>query len=569
MAMRQFNLVTDPWIKVIRAADYRSEEVSLQTLFQQSSDYLRLAGETQSQDLAIMRLLLAILHTVYSRFDATGEPYEWLTIDLESLQVAEAVEQDDYEPDDLFETWDALHQLGHFSAIVIEYLARYQDRFDFFGERPFYQATQSEYDVLVPEKKKVATGSGTVAIRQINRTISESGNSPALFAPRSDAGKDTLGMAELVRWVITYQNYTGVTDKTKIVAQENFSNDSGWLYRLSPVFAVGDTLFDTLLLNLILVQNEDAPYAVERPVWERPNAQRYVQDRERELQPDNLAALYTSWSRVLFLQWGDDRLENIFSAGVPPFSADNAFLEPMTTWRWIKKEQVYRPHRKAMTSVSKAMWRNFGEYVDLHDDSKRRQPGVVTWLQTLKARKSLPGETQITLATVALISDGNATSQAPAAEVADVMRVNADVLFDSMGAQYWPKRIEDAIESTDTAAKFYWIFVSTIAKLRNISGSTFAAAEQEKFYQDLTIPFDNWLRTLSINDDRDAKIGQWNAQVKKIVLSRAKGFMTSATPRDMAGLTDENGNETNIFIAYRQLLGRVSEQLGDRKGEVK
>lgn len=222
-----------------------------------------------------------------------------------------------------------------------------------------------------------------------------------------------------------------------------------------------------------------------------------------------------------------------------------------------------------MTSVSKAMWRNFGEYVDLHDDSKRRQPGVVTWLQTLKARKSLPGETQITLATVALISDGNATSQAPAAEVADVMRVNADVLFDSMGAQYWPKRIEDAIESTDTVAKFYWIFVSTIAKLRNISGSTFAAAEQEKFYQDLTIPFDNWLRTLSINDDRDAKIGQWNAQVKKIVLSRAKGFMTSATPRDMAGLTDENGNETNIFIAYRQLLGRVSEQLGDRKGEVK
>lgn len=48
MATRQFNLVTDPWIKVIRAADYRSEEVSLQTLFQQSSDYLRLAGETQS-----------------------------------------------------------------------------------------------------------------------------------------------------------------------------------------------------------------------------------------------------------------------------------------------------------------------------------------------------------------------------------------------------------------------------------------------------------------------------------------------------------------------------------------
>ena len=99
----------------------------------------------------------------------------------------------------------------------------------------------------------------TVAIRQINRTVRRAAIR-RLFSPPGVmlARSFTLGMAELVRWVITYQNYTGVTDKTKIVAQENFSNDSGWLYRLSPVFAVGDTLFDTLLLNLILVQKEDA-----------------------------------------------------------------------------------------------------------------------------------------------------------------------------------------------------------------------------------------------------------------------------------------------------------------------
>ena len=64
-------------------------------------------------------------------------------------------------------------------------------------------------------------------------------------------------------------------------------------------------------------------------------------------------------------------------------------------------------------------------------------------------------------------------------------------------------------------------------------------------------------------------MGKWKTLVKKTGLPAGKGLMTSPPPRDMAGLTDEKGNETNIFIAYRQLLGRVSEQLGDRKGEVK
>lgn len=57
---QSFNLVSDPWIKVLKK-DYNETEVSLIELFDNSSEYLQLSGDMKSQDLAILRLLLAIL----------------------------------------------------------------------------------------------------------------------------------------------------------------------------------------------------------------------------------------------------------------------------------------------------------------------------------------------------------------------------------------------------------------------------------------------------------------------------------------------------------------------------
>ncbi|WP_279403659.1 type I-E CRISPR-associated protein Cse1/CasA [Secundilactobacillus kimchicus] len=59
--------------------------------------------------------------------------------------------------------------------------------------------------------------------------MSESANSPAIFAPKAGSFKNRLTLAEITRWLITYQNYTGVTDKTKIDTAEKFSTPSGWL----------------------------------------------------------------------------------------------------------------------------------------------------------------------------------------------------------------------------------------------------------------------------------------------------------------------------------------------------
>lgn len=151
----------------------------------------------------------------------------------------------------------------------------------FFGGTPFYQVTADEYDQLVPAKKKIATGTGTVSVKQINRQVSESGNTPAIFSPKVAEFKDQITIPELVRWLISYQNFTGVTDKTKIEMEEKFSNPAGWLYRLNPVFAKGQTLFDTLMLNLVLVQTDgDQIYQNQKPVWEYDTVIKYVEERK-------------------------------------------------------------------------------------------------------------------------------------------------------------------------------------------------------------------------------------------------------------------------------------------------
>ena len=79
--MESFNLVTEPWIKVLDCCTNEEKKVSIKELFQNAAMYRQLAGEMHAQDLAILRLLEAILITVYTRIDSSDQPYDWVTLD--------------------------------------------------------------------------------------------------------------------------------------------------------------------------------------------------------------------------------------------------------------------------------------------------------------------------------------------------------------------------------------------------------------------------------------------------------------------------------------------------------
>ncbi|PWG00485.1 type I-E CRISPR-associated protein Cse1/CasA [Levilactobacillus bambusae] len=563
-----FNLTTEPWIKVIESATNQEKTVSLIDLFQNAQSYRQLAGDMHAQDLAVLRLLLAILTTVYSRFDANDEAYDWLELDPATMQLAEEVDEYDYQGegrDSLMETWKQLYQAGQFSNIIVQYLEHYQDRFDLLGIHPFYQVNQTDYNFFVPDNKQISVDKpkGAVGIKQINRRISESGNSVSLFSPKVGEAKNKLTLDELARWILTYQDFAGVTDKTKIEADSKFTDPLGWLYSLNSVYAKGRNLFETLMLNLVLVDpvpNNEQIYQNQKPVWEFKNDMTYINERKDQLVPDNLAELYTTWARLLHVEWDSHDQPIVFSAALPIFAADDVFLEPMTTWRFDKKTDRFRPATRWLSSLDRAMWRDFGNYVRTSsDEDDKREAGIVTWLRYLKRTEhALPEQMNITLASATMIHDDNASSRLPAAEVYDDMQIKADVLFDENNANHWPTRIEETIKLTQMVGSDYKQFIDGIAAVRNRKQDGETSKRVAQLYDQLNEPFTAWLAGLSNDDDRDDKVNEWKIQLQQIVLAAADKVMKVSSPRDISGVITENRGGTEQLINVFTLRNRLA-----------
>ena len=70
METMEFNLLQERWVRV-RTQDCTVQEVSLTDALLHAHAYVDLAGEMPTQDAAMLRLLLAVLHTVFSRVDGT------------------------------------------------------------------------------------------------------------------------------------------------------------------------------------------------------------------------------------------------------------------------------------------------------------------------------------------------------------------------------------------------------------------------------------------------------------------------------------------------------------------
>lgn len=556
--MQSFNLVTDPWIKVLDSDTNSEKLVSLKELFRNAGSYRQLAGEMHAQDLAILRLLEAILITVYSRVDADNQIYDWVVLN-KTMQVQT------YENPaglklvkTLSKTWKKLYELGNFTDAIFEYLDKNITFFDFFGQRPFYQVTAEQYDSFVEDKKKIKNGSGTVDLMQMNRLISQSGNSIAIFAPKSSTWKNKLSLDELIRWLITYQNFTGVTDKTKVRAKENHSNSRGWLYTLNPIFVKGNNLFQTLMLNLVLFNPSMPEYVPQQPVWEE-NLIEYVKKRLSRIKPDNIAETYTVWSRLLHIEWKEEG-PVVFSAGLPAFESTNTFdIEPMSIWRKNRKDGNFYPATKGLSNMGIAMWRNFGQYVPTLGNNEAKKPLAVEWLNFLKKKTDFSGNKMINLHTSGIISSGGAKFLIPAAEFDDNLRIESDVLFDCSEdkANMWPARIEEMVELNQEVGRKYYRFLMEVGQIRfgQQGAGDFAARQSQAFYDSLNEPFTEWISGLTGNDNRETKQNAWKKELRQLALKILDDFLDIIPPRDISGEKDNN-----IFIAtnrYRCGLNKV------------
>ena len=65
MAEKEFNLLDESWIRVM-TKDHKIVELSLMDLLIHSQEYADFAGELEQQDIAVLRLGLAVSHHFFT-----------------------------------------------------------------------------------------------------------------------------------------------------------------------------------------------------------------------------------------------------------------------------------------------------------------------------------------------------------------------------------------------------------------------------------------------------------------------------------------------------------------------
>jgi len=567
--MGRFNLLDERWIVVF--TDEGEKKVSLLELFSHAHEYYGLAGEMKTQDFALMRVLLAVLHTVFSRFRPDGTPYDYFEIDPITMQQVSEIDEADIEcyQDDLYETWYELWTAGRFPGIIGQYLEAWRERFYLFNdENAFMQVSKKDIN-------EYAKGGSEIGGKNINRLISQSNNKVALFSPKHDIGKNReyLDYDAAVRWLITFHGYCGTGDKRK-VNDTKLTCSKGWLYDLGGLYLQGANLFETFLLNCALAFNEMGNlYHAQIPSWERTmeeNIELYF-----SAGVNNLASLYTAWARAIYIdpEYQENTPFSCFVGKLPEVNHVDEFLEPMTCWNYNQtgsNKGHYTP-RKHRSGIS--LWRNFGIVMGIGtavNGKEYRKAGILNWFKRVydisrKSNQNISRQ-RIKVCAVSMLDDANATSRAPVDEICDDLSFEGLVLFDTDN-DGWLLRINNTVEWTKRTV--YAVLTPMLKDLSEIRGMkpddmTLVNHGREQFYYLIDRPFRNWLDGITAEGSKEGKDLEWKSELKKCLRRFGEDIFRSGSPREFKGIKtggeDKPVKIKNIATVYNDFIRNMNKQ---------
>lgn len=534
---KEFNLLDERWI-LVRRNDCSVEEVSLTDAILRSHEYVELAGELPTQDVSILRLMLALLHTIFSRYSPDGEK--------RSLE----------RPQDALRCWSELWRAGRFpEKPVREYLESVHERFWLFHpERPFYQT-------MAAKSEKTAAD---FPVAKLNSAISESNNKVRLFASRASSEKTRLTYAEAARWLLHINSFDdGSNERGKKI---DVHIGVAWLGNLGVIHAKGNNLFEELMLNLIMFNRSlNRVWDAERPVWEdEPNCAPRVEIPK----PDTLSALYSLQSRRIALLRENGYVSGCKIYGGDYFSSEDAFIEPMTIWGINSKAAKAGAERYIPKTHDKAsqMWREFSSCFTAEKGIRR--PGVVDWIDFLRANRLIEKSRLVSFKICSVQYD--IMKSCFVNVFSDSITFHTDLLTE-LGKR-WQTMISEEIANCDELAKA----VSTLARrIELAAGSSDDTAgkrasvgyAREQFYYEIDVPFREWLASIDPNwercsDEESASLKNWHDTAKMIAASIGKSLVESAGTAAIVGRMgkDEKGNERyySAADAYRKFRHKVN-----------
>lgn len=533
----EFNLLDEKWI-LVRKSDCTVDELSLTDALLKSHEYVELAGELPTQNVSILRLMLAVLHTVFSRYSPQGEPSPL------------------YDSDDAADRWKELWNAGRLPEKPIgEYLASVHDRFWLFHpERPFYQT----------EAAKIGT---EYTASKLNGAVSESGNKIRLFCGCTGVQKSELSYSEAARWLLYVNNYDDTSSKPK--GKNLPSPGAGWLGKLGLITIRGNNLFETLVYNLILLnhkRNFSEVWGPECPAWE-PDVPNTAERAEIPM-PDNLSELYTLQSRRLWINRDDnEKVIGYNLLGGDFFEKVDAFIEPMTVWSKVKgNERAGEKFQPRRHDSSVQMWREFSYAFETAEGS--HIPGVVLWTKYIK--QMLPESRKLISFSIASVQYGDKDFFVNDV-FSDSLTFHTDLLTEI--GEHWRAKITDEIKKCDESAAALRFLAKDIELAAGSAEDTVlkrAVVERarEQYYYEIDLPFRNWLERIDpnweiVSEQEEQALREWHETAKRIALRIGQELVESAGTATIVGRAVKDKNDKERYYsapdAYRYFKVKLNE----------
>ncbi|MCF3132445.1 type I-E CRISPR-associated protein Cse1/CasA [Streptomyces olivochromogenes] len=529
-----FDLTAEPWIGVLRC-DGRQEELSLRQVFAQAGEVRRIVGDLPTQEFALLRLLLAIAHDV---LDGPRDIVHW---------------------GELWADAQCFAQVG-------AYLDAHRERFDLVHPvAPFFQTAG-----LRTAKDEVFS---------LNRIVADVPNGEPFFTARMPT-VERLAFAEAARWVVHAHAYdtsgikSGAVGDKRVKGGKVYPLGTGWAGGLGGVLAEGDTLRETLLLNLVAADTDALDIAADdRPAWRREPCGPGGTERT----PTGLRDLYTWQTRRLRLHHDQDGVYGVVLGYGDPLTSRNMHRhEPMTAWRRstaqekkLRQSPVYLPREH---DPARAAWRGIAslvadrlETVQGAEAAPYLRPGILEWMARLVTEGELP---RSFLVRARIIGAAYGTQQSVIDDIVDDYLAMPVVLLHRQDRACARQAI-GAAEDADLAVRALGDLATDLARAAGAEGEGARSAARDRGFAELEAPYRTWLAALGEAGDPFERRRAWQCEVHRIVSRLGEGLIKDAGDAAWQGrtVTDKKGTRwLNAGLADKWFRVRLTKALADPHG---
>lgn len=443
-----FNLIDEEWIPVVGVG-----KVSLGQIFK--TKHYRSVGGNPVQKMAILKLLLAIAQAAHTPQDE--------------------------------DEWESIGESG-LAAKCEEYLVKWHDRFDLYGNHPFIQIPEikqaeiKNYGVLMPE---VATGNTSVLTQwQKGSDFSNADKALLLVTQMAFA----LGGKKTDNAIVLSKNYAGKKNEAGRPATSKPGSAVAYMGLLHNII-LGETLWQTVWLNLLsqeqIQESQLFPSGVGVPPWEKtPSGEDCVVARELK---DSLMGRLVPVGRFCLLT--DAGIH--YSEGIQHDDYNSGKVDPTVAVIWgDKKTQVL------WCNVDKRPWRELTALLGFISQ------GQSTGFNCLQLQVGIPRACKVA-SRFSLWSGGMAVSSNAGEQYLSGRDdfVESEIWLSSASlGEVWLEILRQEVRSLDEIGKILYVKVMGYFKDQLVDGKKYAADASNFFWHLCEADFQTLVGSCSSQD---------------------------------------------------------------------